>query len=279
MRSTKGAEYTVLRPTLEDFVVEMPRGAQVIYPKDLAPICMLADIGPGSPGVRDRRRLGRAVDDDAALGRRHRRLRAARGLRQPGPSQRARASSVSGALDRYESSSRDSYEGIDPADGPFDRVVLDLPEPWQVVPHAERVLARRRHPRRLHAVDHPGRPGARGAQGPLDRRPHDRGAAPRLAHRGPGGATRPPHGRPHGVPHRRPLPRRPTDVHRRRLDRLMRVSRPTVCPRRRVAAAGDQGSMKMHSPGHSSADSITASSWPSGMWRGPRHPAGCPCVA
>jgi tRNA (adenine57-N1/adenine58-N1)-methyltransferase len=37
----------VLRPTLEDFVVEMPRGAQVIYPKDLAPICMLGDIGPG----------------------------------------------------------------------------------------------------------------------------------------------------------------------------------------------------------------------------------------
>ena len=47
VRSTKGAEYTVLRPTLEDFVVEMPRGAQVIYPKDLAPICMLANIGPG----------------------------------------------------------------------------------------------------------------------------------------------------------------------------------------------------------------------------------------
>ena len=46
-RSTRGATYTVLRPTLEDFVVEMPRGAQVIYPKDLAPICMLADIGPG----------------------------------------------------------------------------------------------------------------------------------------------------------------------------------------------------------------------------------------
>ena len=47
VRSTRGAEYTVLRPTLEDFVVEMPRGAQVIYPKDLAPICMLGDIGPG----------------------------------------------------------------------------------------------------------------------------------------------------------------------------------------------------------------------------------------
>ena len=47
VRSTRGAEYTVLRPTLEDFVIEMPRGAQVIYPKDLAPICMLADIAPG----------------------------------------------------------------------------------------------------------------------------------------------------------------------------------------------------------------------------------------
>ena len=47
VRSTKGAEYIVLRPTMEDFVVEMPRGAQVIYPKDLGPICILADIGPG----------------------------------------------------------------------------------------------------------------------------------------------------------------------------------------------------------------------------------------
>ena len=36
---------------------------------------------------------------------------------------------------------RDSYEGIDPAHGPFDRVVLDLPEPWQVVPHAEKAMA------------------------------------------------------------------------------------------------------------------------------------------
>jgi tRNA (adenine57-N1/adenine58-N1)-methyltransferase len=45
--STKGARYVVLRPTLEDFVVEMPRGAQVIYPKDLATILMIGDIRPG----------------------------------------------------------------------------------------------------------------------------------------------------------------------------------------------------------------------------------------
>ena len=38
----------VLRPTLSDFVLKMPRGAQVIYPKDLGPILMLADISPGA---------------------------------------------------------------------------------------------------------------------------------------------------------------------------------------------------------------------------------------
>ena len=47
VRSTKGTEYISLRPTLEAFVVEMPRGAQVIYPKDVCPICMLGDFGPG----------------------------------------------------------------------------------------------------------------------------------------------------------------------------------------------------------------------------------------
>ncbi len=44
------------------------------------------------------------------------------------------------ALDRYDVHIADSYEGIDADLGPFDRVVLDLPEPWQVVPHAEAVL-------------------------------------------------------------------------------------------------------------------------------------------
>jgi tRNA (adenine57-N1/adenine58-N1)-methyltransferase len=46
-------------------------------------------------------------------------------------------------LDRYTVELRDSYEAIEPpADAPaYDRVVLDLPEPWRVVPHAEGVLA------------------------------------------------------------------------------------------------------------------------------------------
>src|SRR5205823_925577 len=42
-----GARYTAVRPTLAEFVLKMPRGAQVIYPKDLGPILLLADIHPG----------------------------------------------------------------------------------------------------------------------------------------------------------------------------------------------------------------------------------------
>lgn len=139
VRSTKGSEYTVLRPTLEDFVVEMPRGAQVIYPKDLAPICMLADIGPGvrvfetgiGSGALSMTMLrygadivGYEIRDDFAN-------RARKNVESfLGPS----------VLDRYDVHIADSYEGIDPDLGMFDRVVLDLPEPWNVVSNAEAVL-------------------------------------------------------------------------------------------------------------------------------------------
>ena len=139
VRSTKGAEYTVLRPTLEDYVLEMPRGAQVIYPKDLAPICMLADIGPGmrvfetgiGSGALSMTMLrwgadivGYEIREDFA--------------------NRARANVREflgeAVLDRYEVHLADSYAGVDEGHGPFDRAVLDLPEPWQVIPHLESVL-------------------------------------------------------------------------------------------------------------------------------------------
>ena len=139
VRSTKGSEYTVLRPTLEDFVVEMPRGAQVIYPKDLAPICMLADIGPGvrvfetgiGSGALSMTMLRYGAD---IVGYEIREDFANRARTN------VRGFLGEAAMERYEVHTSDSYEGIDPRHGPFDRVVLDLPEPWQVVPHAESVL-------------------------------------------------------------------------------------------------------------------------------------------
>ena len=42
-----GRSFLALRPTLSDIVLKMPRGAQVIYPKDLGAILIAADIGPG----------------------------------------------------------------------------------------------------------------------------------------------------------------------------------------------------------------------------------------
>lgn len=137
--STKAAEYTVLRPTLEDFVLEMPRGAQVIYPKDLAPILMLADIGPGMRVFESG--LGSGALSTAML-RAGAEIVGFEVREDFANRARTNVRSFLGeeSLDRYHVSVADSYAGIDVDLGPFDRIVLDLPEPWQVVPHAERVL-------------------------------------------------------------------------------------------------------------------------------------------
>ena len=76
------AKYLALRPTLADVVLGMPRGAQVIYPKDLGSILLAADIFAGA------RVLESGVGSGAlsmtllrARGSRHR-VRAPRGLRE-----------------------------------------------------------------------------------------------------------------------------------------------------------------------------------------------------
>ncbi|MFZ0015443.1 MAG: tRNA (adenine-N1)-methyltransferase [Acidimicrobiia bacterium] len=45
--STGNARLLLLRPRLADFILKMKRGAQVVYPKDLGPILVYADIAPG----------------------------------------------------------------------------------------------------------------------------------------------------------------------------------------------------------------------------------------
>ena len=46
-----GIEYLALRPLLTDFVMSMPRGAAIIYPKDSAQIIVEGDIFPGAKVV------------------------------------------------------------------------------------------------------------------------------------------------------------------------------------------------------------------------------------
>ena len=133
VRSTKGGTYLVIRPTLAERILKMPRGAQVIYPKDLGPILMIADIFPGA-------RVFESGVGSGALSMTM--LRAGAEITgyelREDFAQRAQnnVSDFLGeeALGRYDVQLRSSYDGIDETD--FDRVVLDLPEPWQVVPHA-----------------------------------------------------------------------------------------------------------------------------------------------
>jgi tRNA (adenine57-N1/adenine58-N1)-methyltransferase len=136
--STRNEPYTPLRPTLEDFVLLMPRGAQVIYPKDLGAILMLADIAPGmrvfESGVGSGALSTAMVRVGASVVGYELREDFANRART-----NVRAFLGDDAMARYTVEVRDAYDGVD--DGPYDRVVLDLPEPWQVAPHAEKVLA------------------------------------------------------------------------------------------------------------------------------------------
>ena len=137
VRSTAGARYLVLRPTLADFVLAMPRGAQVIYPKDLGPLLMLADVFPGA-------RILEAGVGSGALSMAL--LRA--GADVVGYELRDDFAAKAGAnvaaflgeeaAGRYRVELRDVYEGIDETG--IDRVMLDLPEPWRVVKHASAAL-------------------------------------------------------------------------------------------------------------------------------------------
>lgn len=138
VRTSKGMRFTAVRPTLSDYVLEMPRGAQVIYPKDLGPILILADIFPGARVLESGIGSGaltttllRAVGSTGHVyGYEIRDDFAARALRN-----------VEGFLGEAQPLTvevRDIYAGIDLED--LDRVLLDLPEPWQVVKHAETAL-------------------------------------------------------------------------------------------------------------------------------------------
>lgn len=137
VRSTRGTRYVVLRPTLAEYVLKMPRGAQVIYPKDLGPILLLADVGPGI------RILESGVGSGALSMTLLRAGAEVTGyeLREDFAGRaRANVEALLGreASARYRVELRDCYEGIDERE--LDRVVLDLPEPWRVVPHAEKAL-------------------------------------------------------------------------------------------------------------------------------------------
>jgi tRNA (adenine57-N1/adenine58-N1)-methyltransferase len=139
--TTHGKHYRAFRPTLEDFVLKMPRGATVVYPKDIGPILVYADIFPGA-------RVLEAGTGSGAL--------TIALLRAVGPKGTVHTFDVRddfhakavANIERFIGSdpnygTLDARVGdvyADPIDVHVDRVVFDLTEPWRAVPAVERVL-------------------------------------------------------------------------------------------------------------------------------------------
>jgi tRNA (adenine57-N1/adenine58-N1)-methyltransferase catalytic subunit len=136
-----GKKMVALKPTFGDYVLKMPRGAQVLYPKDLAIIPMWADVYPGA-------RVFEAGTGSGAMTMALLRAVGPSGLVVTYDIREDFSQTAQTNIARYMNPAnlccfrKSAYEGIDLLDDqvPFDRVVLDLPEPWQVIPHAVNAL-------------------------------------------------------------------------------------------------------------------------------------------
>lgn len=140
VKSSNGAPFLVLRPLLVDYIMSMPRGPQVIYPKDAAQIVHEGDIFPGA----------RVLEAGAGSGALTCSL-----LRAVGPD--GRVVSYEQRADHAEHARRnvsvfygqlpDNWELIvsdvadsDWTDASFDRAVLDMLAPWEVLDAVARLL-------------------------------------------------------------------------------------------------------------------------------------------
>lgn len=139
VRTSKGARYLALRPTLAEYVLEMPRGAQVIYPKDLAMVMFWADIFPGARVLEAGMGSGaltlallRAVGPGGhVVSYEQREDFARRALANI----HMRLGEVTNLTVRLQPVA----DGL-PDEAPVDRAVFDLPEPWHLVDPVSRVL-------------------------------------------------------------------------------------------------------------------------------------------
>ncbi|TDE09511.1 tRNA (adenine-N1)-methyltransferase [Jiangella asiatica] len=137
--STGGTAYLALRPLLSDYVLSMPRGAAVVYPKDAGQIVAMADVFPGARVVEAGVGSGaltmsllRAVGPDGTVHSFERRAEFAK----------IAAENVErffgGEHPAWRLTVGDLVESLDDAEA--DRVILDMLAPWECVDAAARVL-------------------------------------------------------------------------------------------------------------------------------------------
>jgi tRNA (adenine57-N1/adenine58-N1)-methyltransferase len=138
VRSSQGRTFVAVRPRLMDAILEMPRKSGIVYPKDAAHLITWADVAPGQRVLESGVGSGaltlallRAVGDKGQV----------IGYEQRSDFIQLALSNVhtfatnSGNLLLRE---RNVYDGL--VDQGLDRVVLDVPEPWRVLPHVPGAL-------------------------------------------------------------------------------------------------------------------------------------------
>lgn len=133
VEATAGGTLACFRPRLADFVLKMSRGAQVIYPKDLGSILVFADVFPGSRVLEAGSGSGaltmalcRAVGPEGRVVSYEKRESfhevAARNVR-----------AFFGSLPPWLELRLGDLRAVARTDETFDRVLLDLPEPWRAL--------------------------------------------------------------------------------------------------------------------------------------------------
>ena len=133
VRSASGMSFRAFRPRMADFVLKMPRGAQVVYPKDVGPILIEADVYPGS----------RVVEAGTGSGAMTIAL-----CRATGPEGRVVSYDLRPEFQEQAARNVESFFGKTPdwlelregdvrdvaeTGAVFDRAILDLPEPWEAL--------------------------------------------------------------------------------------------------------------------------------------------------
>ena len=137
--TSAGLKFTAFIPLLTDYVLSMPRGATIVYPKDAALIVGFADIFPGA----------RVLEAGVGSGALTLSL-----LRAVGPTGSVHSVERREEFAANATTNIDNYFGGRPAnwslaigsvqeqefDQEFDRVILDMLAPWECVEMAAKVL-------------------------------------------------------------------------------------------------------------------------------------------
>lgn len=140
VETAKGMVLTAFRPRFADFVLKMPRGAQVVYPKDLGTIITYADVFPGA----------RVLEAGTGSGALTSALWRAAGPEGRVVSYEVRPDHRAQAVANLETLFGKIPSALEVRDGDlsevagtgerYDRAVLDLADPWECLPALREVL-------------------------------------------------------------------------------------------------------------------------------------------